>query len=234
MPAARRGAALTPKAAPPSAPGFDLGPQCHAAPGPAKIADAGGSPQLARRPQPGAGRPHFAFPATTASAAGARGCALKTTRIRGLAAATRPLPLVNSEAVRIPVTAPACRPERARGERRPRRPLVSRNERRVGGRRRDRRRCPCPQGRSAGSATVARCDRRVARARPGGDVGEPVGVRAASTNGARRLQLTVVARAARRRRRQPSSSAVAAAATSTTRAPTPAVWTILAPAAPSR
>jgi hypothetical protein len=56
---ARSGSTVTPR--------FDLG-QCHAAPG---NSGRRRPPQLARRPQPGAGRPHFAFPATTASAAGA-------------------------------------------------------------------------------------------------------------------------------------------------------------------
>ena len=64
----------------------------------------------------------LAFPATTASAAGPRMRAQDDAHQSGLAAATRPLSLVNAEAVRIPVAAPACRPLRASAARRRRRP----------------------------------------------------------------------------------------------------------------
>jgi hypothetical protein len=87
---------------------------CHAAPGPGELADAGRSPQLARRPQPGAGRPHFAFPATTASAAAARGCALTTTRI---SRALRPRHAHFRWCTRKPCASPSPHPRVARGER---------------------------------------------------------------------------------------------------------------------
>lgn len=126
MPAARRGAALRPKRLHRHPPGSTSGRSVTRPRGPG-IADAGGSPQLARRPQPGAGRPHFAFPATTttASAAGApRMRAQDDAHQSGLEAATRPLPLVNAAYVnRKPCAFPSPHPrvvpsERVRRDRR--------------------------------------------------------------------------------------------------------------------
>jgi hypothetical protein len=138
----RPGRCATPnKAAPPSRPGFALGPQCHAAPGPGEIADAGGSPQLARRP------PTRRWP-TSLRIPGNHSLCGRRPRMRaqddahqsGLAAATRPLPLVNTEAVRTPVTAPAC-PRASVSRARPS-PPASRSEQKRGARSTDPRTYP--------------------------------------------------------------------------------------------
>ena len=94
------GAALRPKRLH-RHPGFDLGPQCHAAPGPGAIAGRRGLPpacsQAATRRWP-----------TSLRIPGNHSLCGRRPRMRaqddahqsGLAAATRPLPLVNAEAVR--------------------------------------------------------------------------------------------------------------------------------------